>query len=311
VLRAAVVRAGLYPNARVNRIARQVWPRGYLRLAGMPPDWSIGLLEGSSPFDLHAHGAVPSPVIRSADVADVPALLVADPFALHLDGRWHVYFEVVNARSAKGEIALATSTDLRAWTYEGVVLSEPFHLSYPFVFEWDGALHMVPETWESGTVRLYRATRSPADWELVDVLLRGPVLLDSTLVRHRDRWWMFSETNASHGYDTLRLFGADRLTGPWQEHPLSPIVRGDARIARPAGRVVEHADALVRYTQDCHGRYGQRVRAFEIHELSPDRYAEHPVDLRLHPGSWGVTAMHHVDAHRLRNGRWLAFVDGH
>jgi hypothetical protein len=301
---------GLYPNAKLNRIARRLWAPGYQRLAGTQPAWSIGVLEGPSPLDLRAHPSVRNPVISTDEVTDVPALLVADPFGVRLDGRWHVFFEVVNAKTAKGEIALATSTDLRSWTYEGVVLVEPFHLSYPFVFEQDDTLYMVPESWEAGSVRLYRASDSPTRWDFVRDLLRGPVFLDSTLLRLGGHWWMFTETNPQHRYDTLRLFGATKLTGPWSEHPQSPLVHGDSRIARPAGRVIA-PDRVIRFTQDCHGSYGQRVRAFEITDLTTERYAEMPIELQVDLGAWGVTAMHHVDPHRTDEGIWSAFVDGH
>jgi hypothetical protein len=36
----------------------------------------------------------------------------------------------------EGEIGLATSEDGLKWDYKQVVLNEPFHLSYPYVFEW-------------------------------------------------------------------------------------------------------------------------------------------------------------------------------
>jgi hypothetical protein len=309
ILRKTLVGMGLYPNVTVNRLARRLWPSGYQRLAGMPPAWSIGVLEGPSPVDLRADPAVRNPVISKDEITDVRALLVADPFAVCLDSRWHIFFEVLNAETAKGEIALATSTDLHSWTYEGVVLVEPFHLSYPFVFEWNDVLYMVPETWEAGSVRLYRASDSPTRWAFVCDLLRGPVFLDSTVLFHRDHWWMFTETNPKHRYDTLRLFGAAKLTGPWSEHPQSPLVQGDSRIARPAGRVVA-SDRVIRFTQDCSGLYGQGVRAFEITELSTERYAETPLGLQVDLGAWGATAMHHIDPHRTSDGRWSAFVDG-
>ena len=39
-----------------------------------------------------------------------------------------------------------------------IVLAEPFHLSYPYVFEWQGSHYMIPESGAAKSVRLYRAS---------------------------------------------------------------------------------------------------------------------------------------------------------
>ena len=31
------------------------------------------------------------------------------------------------------------------WTHLGIVLDEPWHLSYPFLFRWEGQMYMMPE----------------------------------------------------------------------------------------------------------------------------------------------------------------------
>lgn len=136
------------------------------------------------------------------------------------------------------------------------------------------------------------------------------VFLDSTVMHHDGHWWLFTESNPQHRYDSVRLFVAQNLTGPWSEHPQSPLIQHDSRIARPAGRVVV-SDRIIRFSQDCHGLYGRRVHAFEITELSTDRFSEKPLDLQVDLGAWRPIAMHHIDAHRTSDGRWVAFVDGH
>jgi hypothetical protein len=115
-------------------------------------------------------------------------------------------------------------------------------------------------------------------------------------------------------HETLRLYSSESLIGPWCEHPASPIVRGDASRARPAGRPVRDGSGWLRFAQDCTSAYGRRVRAFRILELTPERYAEeeHGLGESLAPvgAGWNGQRIHHVDAHRLRTGRWIACVDG-
>ncbi len=57
----------------------------------------------------------------------------------------------MNARTKQGDIGLAVSGDGRTWTYRGIVLDEAFHLSFPYVFEWNGAVYLVPESATAGT----------------------------------------------------------------------------------------------------------------------------------------------------------------
>jgi hypothetical protein len=231
------------------------------------------------------------------------------------DGRWWMFFEALVKRggAGKGEIGMAASTDGHQWAHEGLVLAEPFHLSYPYVFEWDGECYMVPESYQADSVRLYRASPFPTRWVFVSTLLEGP-FVDPSLFRHDGRWWMFVETNPLRTHDTLRLFHAENLHGPWNEHPVSPVVERDPRSARPAGRVVTFEDRLLRYAQDCRPRYGTRVRCFEITDLTTGTYREREVaESPVLAGSgigWNSSGMHHLDPHPMPDGTWIACVDG-
>jgi len=272
--------------------------------------WSIGIYTGDSPYRLAP--AKPGPVLTAADVNDVTADFVADPFMLRRDSRWHMFFEVMNRERAQGEIALATSDDDGlSWTYRQVVIKEPFHLSYPYVFEWRSECYMVPETLGAGAIWLYKADDFPIRWSRQRRLIDGSHA-DPSIVRFADLWWMFS-CSAPYQHDVLRLYFARDLDGPWKEHPRSPIVRNDKCRARPAGRLLQMDDRVIRFAQDCVPQYGTRVRGFEISELTRDRYVETELKLPvLSPGidDWNRSGMHHIDAHQLSDDRWLACVDG-
>lgn len=282
--------------------------RGALPFVRRPEQWAISIYEGASPTALSPHPSLQHPVLTAADVTDVDADFVADPFLFRREGNWYLFFEIVNARSRAGEIALATSEDGLTWAYDRVVLAEPFHLSYPQVFVANGTVYMLPETQQAAGIRLYEATSFPHGWRAVDTLLHD-AFHDPTIFQHAGRWWLF----CAEWHHTLRLFSAEALKGSWKEHPDSPIVRDDERYARPAGRVVAHDGALLRFAQDCVPFYGRRVHAFRITELSPTTYEEERVPTPVVEGSghgWNALRMHHVDAHRMDDGQWRAAVDG-
>jgi hypothetical protein len=253
------------------------------------------------------------PVLRAEDVDDVEASYVADPFLVWEAGpeRGWMYFEIKNRTTRRGEIGLARFEAGR-WSYQGSVLREPFHLSYPYVFEWDGAYFMTPEALQPGAVRLYRADEFPGRWVHETDLVAGQ-FADPSIVRFGGRWWLFVCPEPFR-HDVLRLFHADRLEGPWREHPRSPIVAGDPRRARPAGRIVTWDGRLIRFAQDCVPAYGTGVRAFEIAELSPCDYREvegpsGPI-LAGSDAGWNRDGMHHIDPQRTSDGDWVASVDG-
>jgi len=276
--------------------------------------WSIGIYAGDSPLNLSQANGVKNPVITRDDVTDVPAVFVADPFMLKVNQKWHMFFEVMNWRTNKGEIGLAISENGSSWSYQQIVLAEPFHLSYPHVFEWSGDYYMIPESYQAGAIRLYKAREFPTQWDFVGDILVGPYFVDSSILRHEERWWLFTETNPDLRHDTLRLYHADKLMGPWFEHPMSPIVKGNGTRARPAGRVSVFDDTIVRYAQSCYPSYGSKVRAFAVTELTTTTYRDHQIHhgpiLEANGAGWNAGGMHHLDAHRVNSGEWLACVDG-
>jgi len=258
------------------------------------------------------------PVLTWRDISDARVGGVADPFMIMIANTWYMLFEIINLESKKGEIALATSENGLKWDYKQVVLKESFHLSYPYVFEWQGEMFMVPETQEAKSIRLYKADSFPLRWSFVKTLITGKAYADPSLVRFCDKWWLFTSTRTQDSCqaqaESLHLFIADDLFGPWHEHPLSPVVRGNSKIARPGGRIISFQNRLFRYTQDCAQSYGRQVCAVEIIELTADRYAERMVSnepiVKPVKGGWNEMGMHHIDPHQLQDGSWLACVDG-
>jgi hypothetical protein len=283
------------PDFAIGQHLWQGWP--------VPDVWSIAIYRGTSPLTLSGTGVV----ITGSDVTEVDAASVADPFLVRRDSRWFLFFEVIpRANHRGGVIAVAESEDAVHWRYGGVVLREPFHLSYPHVFEWEREMYMTPES--AFGIRLYRATDFPRSWAYVADLLTIAGA-DPTLFRFGGHWWLFVYV----GPDTLRLFLSDSLMGPYREHPSSPIVADDTR-ARPAGRIIIHEGLPIRFAQVGRPAYGTAVRTFRITELTPTSYREEEAAARpiltASGTGWNANGMHHVDAHQLEDGTWIGAVDG-
>jgi hypothetical protein len=274
-------------------------------------NWSLGIYMGDTPFALSQSNGVRNPVLTVLDVTDARAHFLADPFMVYEDGAYFMFFEIYNLDTQQGDLSVATSRDGRNWTYKQIILDEPFHLSYPYVFKWEGEYYLVPESYEANSVRLYRAEEFPFTWQYVATLLEGRGFLDNSLAYYNDYWWLFA---SFEGNDTLRLYFADDLLGPWQEHPQSPIIQGNPHHARPGGRVLVHDGRLFRYAQDGVPHYGYQIWAFEITGISPTTYSERLVSntpvVRASGSGWNQDAMHTVDPIQMENGRWISPVDG-
>jgi len=230
-----------------------------------------------------------------------------------VEDTWYLFFEVMNRETGKGQIGLATSQNGLTWTYQRIVLKEPFHLSYPYVFEFDGEYYMIPESCQTKSIRLYKASSFPTQWSFLKTLVCGGYFADPSIFRYDRSWWLYVDTSPTMNHDTLSLYRAAELTGPWVEHPKSPIVRGNPHGARPAGRVMVLGDRIIRYAQDCFPAYGTQVRAFEVSELTAKRYQERGVMdpvLTASGRGWNASGSHHIDPHMMNGGHWMACVDG-
>lgn len=197
---------------------------------------------------------------------------LADPFALWRHGRLHIFAESFSYRTGIGHIELIVLGADLAIIDQQAVLREPWHLSYPFVFEADGETWMLPEAHESGSLWLYRATDFPFRWERVRQIVLDHVPLDASLIRHDGLWWLFyAPADPPAGRLTsLCAAYADRLEGPWRPHPANPILL-DARGLRPGGTPVVMDGKVHLPVQRCERSYGTGLRLLRFDGLTPSR----------------------------------------
>jgi hypothetical protein len=269
------------------------------------PDWS-GV--SYDPFHLSPVVGVINPVLKASDVTDRAASIVFAPFIYHEGSAWYMFMCVYGA---SGDIGLATSNDGYDWTYRQVVLDEPFCLSVPQVFKYGDTYYMTTEEYERNEVRLYRATSFPYTWTYVNSLVSGRFFESPTILRYDGTWWMF----VGGGNDICYLYYSDSLTDPvaWHEHPLSPIVNGDAGKGRPGGRsIVFGGNRVIRFAMKSDVVFGQAVRAFQVDTLTKTSYVEHEVPespiIGASGSGWNKDGMHWVDPW-WTGDRWLAAVD--
>jgi hypothetical protein len=228
----------------------------------------------------------------------------ADPFPLQVGNDYYIFHEELRFSTGKGSIVLTVMDDTSRTARPIPILERDYHLSYPFVFQWDGEFFMIPQT-ASHQVELYRCVHFPAHWKLERVLLCGLTAFDPTLAFLSGRWWLFANvpTYGAGTTDELHAFHANSPLGPWMPHRSNPI-KSDVRSARPAGRIFERGGQFYRPAQDCSQRYGYAVSINRIIQLNLETYQEVEVE-KIIP-TWGPNV---VGVHTFNRAGDMTVID--
>jgi hypothetical protein len=260
------------------------------RFVDGPDLWGVGSLAGIT------WNVIPDPGFR----------FYADPFPFVHEGRTYVFVEDLDHRTNRACISVVPFDENGPCGAAEPVLEEPWHLSYPFVFAHEGQVWMIPESSANRSIGLYRAEKFPHRWVREATLIGDIEASDATIVQHGGSLWMFAATRSGAGSwsDTLSLYSAPKLLGPWTPHPGNPVLIDQAS-ARAAGAVVRRGGKLWRPVQDCTGGYGTGIGLAEILRLDHEGY-EQKVHSVLRAGAdWPGRRFHTLN----RAGR-LECIDG-
>ncbi len=218
----------------------------------------------------------------------------ADPFVIERGGRWFIFVEDYRYGDKRGRISVIEVDEKGRWTPARVVLEQPYHLSYPFLFEHGGELYMIPETLANRSIEAYRCVEFPDRWELAGKLMDEVDAVDATLLKHDGKWWLFANMVENPGaslMDELYVFWShDPLGRDWTPHPANPVL-SDVRSSRPAGRFFERDGRLFRPSQDSSRLYGYALTLNEVTALDEERFEERPwsrIEPNWHPRVMGV-----------------------
>lgn len=232
----------------------------------------------------------------------------ADPFVVARDNRYYVFIEELLYETRKGHIAVLVMN--KDGTFEPAVpiLEAPYHLSYPFVFEFENNTYMIPESKANRTIELYKCTAFPYEWEFQKNLMEDCSAVDATLFQWQGKWWMFVnqiETEGGSMWDELFLYSSESpLSGNWTAHPRNPVV-SDVKSARPAGCLFVRDGRLYRPSQNCSRHYGYGFNICEITNLTETDYEEKIV-ARVEP-KWNKNI---ISTHTINYADGLTIVDG-
>ncbi len=244
------------------RIAQKAWRHA----TGREWNWGVAYtFAGWQDADLRDGKVLPK----------LPGSFVADPFVAENDNKRYIFVEEFFYSTRKGVISVFEISGAGARRL-GVALEEPYHLSFPFVFQKDRTFYMVPEGQGGGELALYECTDFPLKWRRKKVIM-SKVCADTVVFEHGSRWWMLTSIKGAGPAENsaeLHAFYADDPLGEWRAHSKNPVVM-DASKGRNGGLLTDEEGRTYRVAQRAGFRtYGDGFAILRIDELTPDSYRE-------------------------------------
>ena len=230
----------------------------------------------------------------------------ADPFLFHHNGQCYVFYENYALGDTKAHIAVGKLKH-GSIVPLGEAIRSDVHLSFPFVFRSGGEIYLMPETHQHRRIEIWRCVKFPLEWELHATAMEGCSAADSTLFRHRNKWWLLTNLSDHHAFeDHCSELYAFEVDGPSlsriEPHRRNPVVIG-SNVARNAGRVFFRHGRLFRPSQNnAYGIYGYGLNIMEIEELTRETYRERCIRTIRPDFKPGLIGCHHFDA---SGGRYI------
>lgn len=193
---------------------------------------------------------------------------LADPFGMWREDYLFVFAEAYDYRSRHGHIEVLKFDRALRLLDRRPCLREHWHLSYPFVFEDDGEIWMLPEAHRSGELNLYRSVKFPYVWRREFAFDLAELAVDATPFRHQGLWWLFYSPAGGVGEGRLHAAYSEKLNGRWIPHPDNPLTTG-LQASRPGGTPLVRGNFILLPVQDASRGYGSGMRLLGLDQLSP------------------------------------------
>lgn len=196
---------------------------------------------------------------------DLPkGVWAADPMLFQYRNTHYLFAEVYVKKEKKAGIGYFVFED-GVPIFKGIVIESNYHMSYPCVFEFDGALYMIPETSANRTIELYKATRFPDEWVKESVLLTDCNYVDSTVYSLDGTLNMLTYGKIKTGW-VLKRYKLDLRNKALFENESKTF---ETNTGRPAGYLIKQSNYFIRPAQDCSKKYGEKILFYKINSFEP------------------------------------------
>lgn len=196
----------------------------------------------------------------------------ADPFVSSSAMGDFLFVELLDYHNVYGQIAVAPIKKGKIGRFK-IIISEPFHMSFPNVFQWKDEWYMIPETYQKKEMRLYRCKSFPYKWEFYKTLVKDVELVDHAIKFENDTAIIVS----------MDIHNADKKYSRVFELNLPEMVakevfpKGNFSQERAGGTYYTNGKKTYRVIQDCTRYYGEFLKIYETDLITVDEINEHEI----------------------------------
>ena len=190
----------------------------------------------------------------------------ADPFLFEHNGDIYIFAELYDYFKRRGVIGFYKLNGKKRGKWISVI-SEDYHLSYPYIFKKDGQIYIMPESNASNSLYLYRAVNFPYEWEKAIAIRENVKLADTTLFDFNNKEYALS-------FDVTFPKKPNLMLLDMKEKNNDKILDlENVELRRPAGKVLPDN---IRPAQNCTSDYGKGI-IFYHYSLKDDEYSEEEI----------------------------------
>ena len=201
---------------------------------------------------------------------------LADPFLIKHKNETYCFAEEYDQQKKRGHIVCINLNNREL--NKKIVISENFHLSFPFIFKFKNNYFMCPESSNISEIRLYKSISFPFEWKFYKTIIKNINAVDNIIFKKNNLWWLFTNIDRSNCKDyshDLSIFYSKHgpLTNKWKLHPKNPIKINSSE-SRNAG-IIFYKKKIVRVSQEQgFDNYGENINFHEIKSLNTKNYLE-------------------------------------
>lgn len=260
--------------------------------------WGVAFIKGSW------HNAI---LRKGIQIKNPPNHFFADPFVITKKKRTVCFVEDYSYKKKRAGITAVEIIDKKKYEILGPAIQESFHMSFPYLFEYQQELYMVPETVEANSIRLYKCVDFPLKWEYQKEIFSDVSAADSMIFEYQGKWWMLTNmaTQGSKNHCSLLMayYSGNPISDGWIAHELNPLVF-DSNIGRNGGIIDLESNSPVRVRQkQGFNYYGARLTMAQITDLTPSSFSEQEIGQILPNFFRKIKGCHHFHS----NGKYTVY----